>query len=102
MAIDASVQHNRGFLPGIILLTQCYYYHGGTRLNVMKRFCICSLRSHLNVLTVFHRVGECSEGLEAFRFFFEVHTYSAHKHRQQQQQNVFVLFSSGVPAWRLM
>ena len=32
-----SVQHNDGFLPGIILLTQCYY-HRGTRLNAMKRF----------------------------------------------------------------
>ena len=28
--------------PGTILLTQCYY-HRGTRLNAMKRFCICSL-----------------------------------------------------------
>ena len=42
MAINVSVQHNGGFLPGIILLTQCYY-HRGTRLNAMKRFCICSL-----------------------------------------------------------
>ena len=41
-AINASVQHNGGFLPEIILLTQCYY-HRGTRLNAMKRFCICSL-----------------------------------------------------------
>ena len=30
------------FLPGIILLTECYY-HRGTRLNAMKRFCVCSL-----------------------------------------------------------
>ena len=42
MAINVSVQNN-GFLPDIILLTQCYY-HRGTRLNaMMKRFCICSL-----------------------------------------------------------
>ena len=34
--------NNGGFLPGIILLTRCYY-HRGTRLNAMKRFCICSL-----------------------------------------------------------
>ena len=39
---NVSVQHNGGFLPGIILLTQCYY-HRGTRLNALKRFCICSL-----------------------------------------------------------
>ena len=36
MAINnvISVQHNGGFLPGIILLTQ--YYYRGTRLNAMK------------------------------------------------------------------
>ena len=43
MAINVSVQYNAGLLPDIkILLTQCYY-HRGTRLNAMKRFCICSL-----------------------------------------------------------
>ena len=44
MAINvSSVQHSGGFLPGIILPTQCYY-HRGTRLNVMKSFfCIFSL-----------------------------------------------------------
>ena len=42
MAINVSVQYNGGLLPNIILLTQCYY-HRGTRSNVMKRFCICSL-----------------------------------------------------------
>ena len=42
MAINVRVQYNGGLLPDIILLTQCYY-HGGTRLNAMKRFCICSL-----------------------------------------------------------
>ena len=52
MAINVSVQYNGGLLPDIILLTQCYC-HRGTRLNAMKRFCICSLRSHLNVLTFF-------------------------------------------------
>ena len=36
------VQHKGGFLPGIFLLTQCFYYRG-TRSNAMKRFCICSL-----------------------------------------------------------
>ena len=38
MAINVSVQYDGGFLPDIILLTQCYY-HRGTRLNAMKRFC---------------------------------------------------------------
>ena len=42
MAINVSVQYNGGLLPDIILLTQCYY-HWGTSLNAMKRFCICSL-----------------------------------------------------------
>ena len=43
MAINVSVQCNDGgLLPDIILLTQCYF-HRGTRLNAMKRFCIRSL-----------------------------------------------------------
>ena len=41
-AINVSVQYNGGLLPDIILLIQCYY-HRGTPLNAMKRFCICSL-----------------------------------------------------------
>ena len=42
MAINISVQYNGGLLPGIILLAQGYY-HWGTRLNAMKRFCLYSL-----------------------------------------------------------
>ena len=42
MAINVGVQYNGGLFPDTILLTQCYY-HRGTRLNGMKRFCICSL-----------------------------------------------------------
>ena len=38
MAINVNVQYNGGFLPDIILLTQCYL-HRGTCLNAMKRFC---------------------------------------------------------------
>ena len=37
-----SAQHNGGILSDVIVLTQCYY-HQGTRLNAMKRFCLCSL-----------------------------------------------------------
>ena len=37
----------------------------------MIRFCICSLWSHLNVLTFSPLTGGCSEGLDAFRFFFK-------------------------------
>ena len=41
-AVDnVSVQYNGGLLPDTILLTQCYY-HRGTSLNAMKRFCLCS------------------------------------------------------------
>ena len=40
-AHNVSIQYDGGFLPDIILLTQCYY-HRGTRLNAMKRFCILS------------------------------------------------------------
>ena len=71
MAINVSAQHNGGFLPGIILLTQCYY-HRGTRLNAMKRFCI-NLQSMIppKFLTFFPLAGGCSEGLDAFRFFFK-------------------------------
>ena len=50
MVINVNVQYNGGLLPDIILSTQCYF-HRGTRLNAMKRFCICSVGSHLNVLT---------------------------------------------------
>ena len=42
IAINVSVRYNGGLLPDMILLTQ-YYFHRGTRLNVMNRFCICSL-----------------------------------------------------------
>ena len=37
MVINVNVQYNGGFLPDIVLLTQCYY-HWGTQLNAMKRF----------------------------------------------------------------
>ena len=43
MAINnVSVQYNGELLPDIILLTQCYYHHKATRLNAIKRFCVCS------------------------------------------------------------
>ena len=77
-------QYDGGFLPDIILLTQCYY-HRGTRLNAMKRFCIFSYWSHLNVLTFFPLTGGCSEGLGAFRFFFK-----HDKRRTRPQEECFV------------
>ena len=66
MAINVGVQYNGGLLPDIILLTQCYF-HRGTRLNAMKRFCICSLLKALIPPKRFDISvplnGGCSEGL---------------------------------------
>ena len=76
MAINVTVLNNGGLLPDIILLTQ-FHHHRGTRLNAMKRLDLCSLSSHLNILTFFPLTGECSEGLDAFRLSFK-----KQKHRQ--------------------
>ena len=65
MAVNVSVQYNAGFLPNIILLNQCYC-HRVTRSNALKRFCICSLGSHLNGFHIFPLTGGCSENLDAF------------------------------------
>ena len=72
---NASVKYNDGFLPDIIMLTQCYY-HRGTRLNAKKRFCLCSLRSHLNVLANFPPDWGMlrRSTVDAFRFFFKQST----------------------------
>ena len=63
VAINVSVQHNGGYFPGIILLTQCYYHQEVWYLQAMippKRF------------DIFPPLAEgCSEGLDAFRFFFK-------------------------------
>ena len=70
MAIYVSVQYSGRLLLDIIMLTQCYF-HRETRLNAMKMFCIiCSLWSHLNVLTFPPATGGCSR-LGAFGFFFK-------------------------------
>ena len=55
-ATNICVQYNGGFLPDVILLT-LYYYHRGTRLNAIKRFCLCSPCSHSNVLTIYPLIG---------------------------------------------
>ena len=65
MAVNVSVRHDGGFLPGTIQLTQCYYNNRRTRFNAMKRFRIYSLSSHLKVLTFSPLTGGCSEGLDA-------------------------------------
>ena len=108
MAINVSVQYNGGLLPDIVLLTRCNY-HRGTRLNAMKRFCICSLRSHLNVLTFFppdwgmlrrsrcvliffkYWCGVCRDDLGACR---PLDNYSL-KEQTEQNQNRSFLWSLG-------
>ena len=57
MAINnVSVQYNGGYLPDIILLTQCYY-HWGTHLNAMKMFCLCSLISYSIITFLLFNTG---------------------------------------------
>ena len=78
MTNNVSVQYNGGLLPDIILLTKCYY-HRGTRSNAMKKFVFASYnppkRFDISPLT-----EGCSEGLDAFRCFFERDTYSQCSH----------------------
>ena len=74
MAINVSVQHNGGLLHDIILLTQCYY-HRGTRLNAMKRFLYFKPMIPPKRFDIFPLTGGCSEGLDAFRFFFKHFDY---------------------------
>ena len=45
MAINVSVHYNDGLLLSIMLWTHDYY-HRGTRLNAMRRFCLCSLSNN--------------------------------------------------------
>ena len=52
MAINnVNVQYNGGFLPDIILLTQCYL-HRGTCLNAMKKFGIGTQKLGANLFQV--------------------------------------------------
>ena len=54
MAINnVSVQYNGGFLPDIIYTVDPMLLPSRNPLNAMKRFRVCSPRSHLNVLTFF-------------------------------------------------
>ena len=52
MVINISVQYNDEFLPDVILLTQGYLHRDIRLLSTMKKLCICSLWSHLNVFNV--------------------------------------------------
>ena len=76
MAINVSIQYNGGLLPDIILSTQCYLYRG-TRLNAMKKFCICSLWSHLNVFMLrrSRRVLICILLMILYHYFYGTALY---------------------------
>ena len=77
MAINnGSVQYNGGFLPDIILyctiVLTLSYYHWGTRLNSMKRFCLRCAGSHLNVLTISPPVWGMLRRLTCVQIFFKL------------------------------
>ena len=84
MAINVNVdlQYNGGFLPDVVLWTQCYLHRGtggflpdiilwtqcclhrGTCLNATKRFCNCRLLIPPKRFDIFSPItGGCSEGL---------------------------------------
>ena len=88
MAINVSVQYNGGLLPGIILLPQCYY-HRGTRLNAMKRFCVYSLRSHLNVLTFFPLTGDAQKVFFPFILDIKFVGRTGRGHREGRSHRIF-------------
>ena len=77
MAINVSVQHNGGFLPDIILLTQCYY-HRGTRLNAIKRFSLQPMIPPTKRFDIFSPLTggmlRRSRPLDAFIFFIILYT----------------------------
>ena len=51
MEINVSVQYNNGgLLPDIILSTRCTIITLGNPFDTMKRFCLYSQCSHLNLL----------------------------------------------------
>ena len=65
MAINVNVQYNNGgFLPDIILLTQCYL-HRGTCLNAMVLY-LQPLIPPKRFDIFFPMTGGCSEGLGVF------------------------------------
>ena len=69
MAINVSGQYDGGFLPDIILLTQCNY-HRGTRLNAIDGFLSSSQPTiPPKRLTLFPLTGGYLGGLDSFSFF---------------------------------
>ena len=63
MAINVNVQYNDGFLPDVILWTQCYLHRRGTCLNAMKRFLYLQPLIPPKRFDIFPPItGGCSEG----------------------------------------
>ena len=73
---NVSVHRNGGFLPDIILLTLCYYYHRGilyNPFNPIKCFCPYSQCPHLNVFLsltgwMLYYIDINRRFIDAFRF----------------------------------
>ena len=58
MAINvSSVQHNGGFLPGIILLTQCYNRTGGFLPDIINIVPLSGFRLHYVLLIEVHSIA---------------------------------------------
>ena len=64
---NVNVQYNGGLLPDIILLTQCYF-PWGTRFKCHED--VLSLQPMIPP-DIFPPCVGCSDGLDAFRFFFK-------------------------------
>ena len=67
MAINVSVSYNDGFLPYMILLSQCYY-HWGTRLNAVRGFVMIPPK-HFDIFSL--DWGMLKRSIDAFRFFLK-------------------------------
>ena len=72
MSIKLCVWYDGGFLPDMLLLV-LRYYHRGTRLNAMERFCLC-LQPMFPPTKRFDSFPPClgDARLDAFRFFFKL------------------------------
>ena len=71
--INGSVQYNGGFHPDNILSTQ-RYYHRGIRLKCHEEVLYFQLLIPPKSFDIFPLTGGCSEGLDAFSFFFIQHS----------------------------
>ena len=92
MAIDISVQHNGGFLPGIILLIQWFYHEGNLfkcHEEVLSLQPIIPPTKRFDIF--FPLTGRCSEGPDAFRFSFKI---GAWVNSKMSRRNSFAVTTS--------